>query len=100
TNPPPRRTVTSRTGEHRRTRASFARALRRIASRIHAQPVQEVEWEDRILHERGRSRLRARALWVAGSFARGASNCGDLDLIADVVAEEGSLPWPTTISRA
>ncbi len=85
--------------ERRRPRSSFEQTLRRIASSIDAQPVREVKWKDRFLPGEQFSMLRVKSLWVAGSFARGASHCGDLDLIADIVAEKGILPMPTTIRR-
>ena len=43
--------------------------------------------------------LRVKSLWVAGSFARGAADCGDPDLIADIVAEKGVLPMPATTRK-
>ncbi len=46
------------------------------------------------------SRLRVKALWVVGSYARGALFCGDLDLVADIIKEEGVMPLTATVSRS
>lgn len=85
--------------ERRRTRASFEQTLKRIASSINAQPVRESKWKHNFLPGKQLSLLRVKSLWVAGSFARGASHCGDLDLIADIVAEKGTVPLLATIRR-
>jgi len=83
--------------ERRRTRQSFELTLRRIASSIDQQPTRKVSWTDPIFHEKELSVLSIKSLWVAGSFARGSMECGDLDLIVDVVAEKGTLPMSATI---
>jgi hypothetical protein len=86
---------------NRRTRASFRRVLERIADRIDRQPVQTAEWTNRLLHlGRLQSRFRVHALWVAGSFARGAPSCGDLDLIAHVSVESVPNPGESVIGKA
>ena len=90
--------VTRKLGERTRTRSSLTLALQRIAARIASQQVYEVEWSDRLFGAQS-SRIRVEGLWVAGSYARGALDCGDLDVIAKVVSEQGILPWRATISR-
>jgi len=90
--------VTRKLGERTRTRSSLTLALQRIAARIASQQVYEVEWSDRLFGAQS-SRIRVEGLWVAGSYARGALDCGDLDVIAKVVSEQGILPWGATISR-
>ncbi|NJD92454.1 MAG: hypothetical protein FIA91_13265 [Geobacter sp.] len=85
--------------ERRRSRASFTKSLKRICQRIDSQRVFEVEWNDWYFHNPQKARLQVNALWVAGSYARGALQCGDLDLVADIVTEEGGLPGKSTISR-
>ena len=90
--------VTRKLGERTRTRSSLTLALQRIAARIASEQVYEVEWSDRLFGAQS-SRIRVEGLWVAGSYARGALDCGDLDVIAKVVSEQGILPWRATISR-
>lgn len=46
------------------------------------------------------ARIRISELWVAGSYARGALDCGDLDLVINLIVEEGAWPWPRTVARA
>lgn len=57
-----------------------------------------MEWTDRRFSSRYTATVTAKRLWVAGSFARGAAECGDLDLIMDV-SVDGSYPPNATIKR-
>lgn len=85
--------------ENRRSRDSFTKSLKRICQRIDGQRVFEADWKHFLLPGSKHSRLRVKAVWVVGSYARGAIQCGDLDLVADVIAEKGGLPPTSTISR-
>lgn len=91
--------MTIRQGERRRSRASFTRTLSRIATRIADRPVYELEWEDDLLHKKHRCHIDIGGLWVAGSYARGALDCGDMDLIVYLGADVGALVWKSKISR-
>jgi hypothetical protein len=91
--------MATRLGERRRTRASFTKVLQRLCTRLDAGAVHGVNWYDRFLGP-GHARLRARALWVVGSYARGVAHCGDLDVVVDAALEEGIWPRVTRISRA
>jgi hypothetical protein len=74
--------------------------LQHLTARIAGQQVYDFEWHDVALGIGQRSRIRVAALWVTGPYAHGALDCGDLDLVAQVVSEEeGALPWPSAISR-
>jgi len=85
--------------ERTRTRSSLTRSLQRIAAGLLAsQRVYEIEWSDRLLPGRQFSRIRVDGLWVAGSYARGTVECGDLDVIANV-SEQGGLPGGAVVSR-
>ena len=44
--------------------------------------------------------VQVKSLWVAGSYARGAVECGDLDLILDVESLRGGLPYAHQIARS
>lgn len=44
--------------------------------------------------------VRISALWVAGSYARGALECGDLDLVIDAEAIDAGLPYAHQVARA
>jgi len=85
--------------ENRRSRDSFTKSLKKICQQIADQNVFDVEYRYDFLPGTHRSRLRVNALWVVGSYARGALQCGDLDLVADVVSEKGGLPLTHKISR-
>ena len=79
-------------------RARFTRALQKICSALEASPILEVTDKD----FRGRTRqtrVQIRTLWVVGSYARGALECGDLDLVLDVVGLNGGVPRIQDISR-
>ena len=84
--------------ERRRTRESLTRARERIAGRIAAAPTQPVEWDDRRTYAPESATITAERLWVAGSYARGAAVCGDLDLIVEL-AIEGPQPPTRTIGN-
>ena len=85
--------------ERRRPRESLTRALERIAGRIAAAPTQPVEWDDRRTYARESATVTAKRLWVAGSYARGATVCGDLDLIVELEIEGPHPPTRTIGSR-
>ena len=92
----------TRTDGRRRLHASFRATLARIADRIDREPYHTAKWTDRLVYcgRRMQCRFRVRSLWVAGSYARGASTCGDLGLIADVAVESAPHPGETAIARA
>lgn len=83
----------------RRPRASFERTLERIMVRIESREVHDIHWKGDYFenYKPCSARVRVRALWVVGSFARGAAECGDLDLVMDVEAE-GREPRRTTLA--
>ena len=86
--------------EQRRKRTSFTRSLERIAARIDNTSEFEVQWYDDLFRKKEKTRFYVKALWVFGSWARGALNCGDLDLMDDVEVTEGRLPMTSTLRRA
>jgi hypothetical protein len=85
--------------ENRRPRDSFTHVLKRIAERIDNKSVYEIKWHNDILHQDEVSRLRVETLWVVGSYARGALDCGDLDLVAEIMYEGGFAPARSLVSR-
>lgn len=90
--------------ERRRPREHFTRVLRRICERLGASAVAEIKWTDRFFKEDNRSVVSIRALWVVGSYARGAVHCGDLDLVIEATTSElkgrrSVLPPTTAICR-
>jgi hypothetical protein len=49
--------------------------------------VSTIKWTDRFFKEVHSSTVSVRTLWVVGSYARGAIECGDLDLVLDVTVK-------------
>ena len=91
--------------EPRRPRDHFTRVLSRICERLDASSVSEIKWTDRFFKEENRSVVSIRALWVVGSYARGALHCGDLDLVIEATTPEfegrrGVLPPTRAICRS
>lgn len=91
--------MTSVAKGRRRSRASFERTLARIIQKIERSPVHEVSWQtDFPCRVTARKTLvEVKSLWAAGSFARGAATCGDLDLVMEVLCLEGYVPPSRTI---
>lgn len=58
----------------------------------------EITWKDRFFNEIHLTTVSIRTLWVVGSYARGALECGDLDLVLDftVKSDERRAETPPT----
>ena len=52
-----------------------------------------------LFHQTKHVKFRVNGLWAFGSWAKGALDCGDLDLIADVAMIEGNMPYESVIRR-
>ncbi len=85
--------------EKKRSRESFLPALKRIAKRLSEKQVYSFEWKDKYLRVTRESEVRAKTLWVFGSWARGALRCGDLDLLLEVSVDKGFHPPHKTITK-
>lgn len=72
--------------ERRRPRASFTAALERMCNRLDERSRVVISWKD-FLGDPSSKEFEVTDLWVAGSYARGAPTCGDLDLIFGVRPE-------------
>jgi hypothetical protein len=91
------------TMERRRPREHFTRVLSRICERLDSQSVSEIKWTDRFFKEVHLSTVSVHTLWVVGSYARGALECGDLDLVLQVSAKSerrrDGMPPTSAINR-
>lgn len=87
------------TDEKRRQRTSFTRSLQRIVERIDKASEFDIEWFDDLFRKKEKTRFCVKALWVFGSWAKGAIYCGDLDLMVAVQVKEGSLPATSALRR-
>lgn len=79
-------------------RQRFTKALERIASTLEIAHIRKVHHKD----FRGKpceTVVQIKGLWVAGSYARGAPECGDLDLVLDAVGLDAGLPFLKDVVR-
>ena len=86
------------TQQERLKRSAFTLKLNRICQRLDEANVRTVQ--DRIMGMQKEKQVQITSLWVVGSYARGASHCGDLDLVIQAKALSGGLPYASTIARA
>jgi hypothetical protein len=79
--------------EVRPRRETFTKKLERICKLLDPRHEVDFEMNGRYQRESWKVRGKLKTLWAAGSYARGALTCGDLDLIADieVVRDDGTI---------
>jgi hypothetical protein len=78
------------TGE-RRSRDRITHSLRQICKRVSELKICEAHTKDGPLEFY--HIFQAQSLWVAGSYARGAATCGDLDLVLTVKAIKSAITF-------
>lgn len=79
-------------------RRRFTKALERISAALELSSIRKVQHTD----FRGKpceTVVQINGLWVAGSYARGALECGDLDLVLDAVGVDAGLPLLKDVVR-
>jgi hypothetical protein len=88
--------------EARRSRASFTKTLSGLCSRLDDRATFEVEdrYASKYLGGVQTSAGRITALFVAGSYARGASTCGDLDIVLTIEITQGRLLGAAPYARS
>lgn len=80
--------------EARTPRAAFTRRLARLCERIDSCAEVEVRFKPHFWRDEWQvARIRLKRLWAAGSYARGAATCGDLDLVFEY-ERPGRPPFP------
>lgn len=77
-------------------REYFQQALERILEQVAKAETYRVQWRFELLRETVVSEFQVSAVYVVGSWARGAPECGDLDL---VVTLQGSRDVPSSALR-
>lgn len=85
--------------EKRYPRTSFDKKLAKICAKLDESSERVVEYKD-FYDESQSSLIKISTLWVVGSFARGAVECGDLDLVIQISATKGRVPLPRTVTKA
>jgi hypothetical protein len=85
----------------RKPRDAFLPILERLVRRIAADKVFDVHWKDRYLGNSAQTaHFRVQALYLFGSFARGAPTCNDLDVILEIAVEKGYHPPSSVVISA
>jgi len=79
-------------------RSRFTRALGKICVALETQPIRDVSHKD-YFDRPQTTRVQIRTLWVVGSYARGALECGDLDVVMDAVGLNRGLPYIKNVAR-
>lgn len=86
--------------ERRRSRASFTASLVRLCKCLDENNEASLQWRSTLLRRNIQSKFILNRLWVVGSYARGAPDCGDLDLVAELHLIDGALPDGKKAARA
>lgn len=73
--------------EARTPREVFTAKLRKICSQLDSKGPQTLSFKRLFSEEKDTAVVEACNLWVVGSYARGALNCGDLDLVFQAKAQ-------------
>jgi len=82
-----------------RPRAHWTAKLARILAEVASNGTYEANWKDSLLGGRLTGKFAVEAVYVFGSFARGADMCGDLDLLLELRRIEGMLPPSALVKR-
>lgn len=69
---------------YRYPREHFTKVLTKICQRLDRNSQVQTKWKDRYTGQTLTEDLEVQRLWVAGSYARGAITCGDLDLVLEM----------------
>lgn len=86
--------------ELRRSRASMTTTLQTICRRLDATPGARIHWTHPLAHLEFVSEVAISSVWAVGSYARGAPDCGDLDLVAELVVHDGPPPPTHVLAKA
>lgn len=70
--------------EKRLPREAFTKKLRRLCERLDGPQPRTVAFKDWFHHDPQTSDVSITSLWVVGSYARGAPDCGDLDVVVTI----------------
>lgn len=83
--------------EKRSPRATFSKKLFRLCERLDEAPTRKVEY---VIYDIERKPMvTITSLWVVGSYARGSTECGDLDVLFEANTDSGGLPFASRIGK-
>lgn len=86
--------------EARTPRETFTAKLRKICAQLDAKGPQTFTYKHYYFDKEETSTVEARALWVVGSYARGALTCGDLDVVFETKVSEKTSPRWSALTKA
>lgn len=90
--------IENSTFERRRSRTLFTRTLHGMCERLDTRSSFTITRHDRFLRRKRTAQITIRDLWVVGSYARGASECGDLDVLITLKCD-GIQPYPHEVAN-
>ncbi|VTU44197.1 MULTISPECIES: hypothetical protein [unclassified Variovorax] len=85
--------------EARKPRAHFTEKLIRACKRLVESSERVMSFTPLLPSLPDHAYIRISRLWVVGSYARGATTCGDLDLVAECKTLDGMQPFPAVIKK-
>lgn len=86
--------------EARTPRETFTAKLRKICAQLDAKGPQTFNYKHWFFDRQETATVEACALWAFGSYARGATTCGDLDLVFETKASGNSSPRWSVLTKA
>jgi hypothetical protein len=85
--------------EKRLAREAFTKKLRRLCERLDEPQPRTVAFKHWFLRDPQTSEVTITSLWVVGSYARGAADCGDLDVVLTLKTSEHE-PSTSAVTKA
>lgn len=86
--------------EIRIKRAKFTKVLQEMCAALDHSSRKSVSWKSHYSDEIFNSEVEVLSLWVAGSYSRGALECGDLDLVMEYTSGQPRSPSIQMVRRA
>ena len=83
-----------------RSRNFYSKSLSAICGRLDQSNTAGFSWRHPFVHIDCQSKATVKALWIAGSYARGALTCGDLDLVVEIDWHRTPAALPHQIFKA
>ena len=84
----------------KRSRELYTKSLSAICQTLDKSNTIGFSWRHPIVRIDCQSRATIKSLWVAGSYARGALTCGDLDLVVEIDWQGGPVALPRQVFKA
>lgn len=85
--------------EVRLPRSSYTAKLKVMCTKLEGSEKKTIAYKHWLFGNEETSTVEAVALWVVGSYARGAATCGDLDLVFQVQTTKGMVPNDAVLKK-